>query len=232
VRLGPGAGTYGVVIGLSLLSGAVLLGLDWAGWLGVELWPAWLGTSLAILGIAVVVAGLRGRRAGGLFWLALVGVLVGLATLSDDGEQWNWDRWDAWEENTPDTGGQITEGRHTPRTIDDAEDGFRVRFGNPTIDLTELDLTDVTPGDPAIVPISVSAGESRIVIPQDEPVEAEVRLVAGDVEWRVDDSQRSVSGIRRDPVQFETQEVDDEGGSRLLVLVDAGAGSVIIEEGS
>jgi phage shock protein PspC (stress-responsive transcriptional regulator) len=64
------------VVGLCLVAGAVVFGLDRGGHVDSP-WLVWGGVSLVLLGLGTVVAGLRGRGAGGLTTLAiLLGVLV------------------------------------------------------------------------------------------------------------------------------------------------------------
>jgi phage shock protein PspC (stress-responsive transcriptional regulator) len=226
LRRGPGAGTMGIVLGLILLTGAVLLVADRGNTVDFPFWPTWLGAAVAIVGLGIVVSGLRGRTGGGLTGLALVAALAALLLWVGPGQH----DWDVWDGPRAERGVPISDGTFTPRSFEDAEQGAHVRFGSPTIDLTEIDLSGVAPGDPVEVPVGLTAGSVRILVPQDEAVEAQVRMLAGNVRWDVDDESRSVAGVTNEVNRFASPEVATEDGARLLVLVDARAGEIIIEE--
>lgn len=228
VRRGPGAGTVGIVMGLVLLAGAVLLVADRISNVDFPFWPTWLGAAIAIVGLGIVVSGLRGRTGGGLTGLALLGAFTALLVWVGPGQN----DWDVWDGPRTDDGMRISEGTFVPRSIEDAENGAYVRFGSPTIDLTELDLSDVSPGDPVEVPVGLTAGAVSIIVPRDEAVEAQVRMLGGNVRWEVDDQSRSVAAVTRDINHFASDEVASEDGARLLILVDGGAGEITFEEGS
>ncbi|GAA1714595.1 hypothetical protein GCM10009809_08460 [Isoptericola hypogeus] len=230
VRRGPGAGAVGIVLGLVLLAGAVLVAADRVGDLGSPLFPTWLGISIVILGLGIVVTGLRGRRGGVLTFLAILAVLAGIVTWPFAGSRAG--EWDFWDEVRGDGSGGavISDGALTPHSLDEAEDGVHVRFGDATVDLTELDLSDVTVGDPVVVPVSISAGNATVLIPDGEAVEAEIEVIAGNAEWRVDGETRSVNTYTNGPARFDSQEVTAPGETRLLLDVDVRAGNLTIEE--
>lgn len=225
-RRGPGGGAVGTVLGLILLTGAVLLVSDRVDGLDVPFWPTWIGAAIAITGIGIVVSGMRGRTGGGLSGLAILGAfaasLVWLGPVQND--------WGVWDGPRITDGTSISEGTLTLRTVAEAENGADVRFGNPTIDLTELDLSDVLPGEPIEVPVGLTAGSVRILVPEDEAVEAQVRMLAGNIRWHVGGESRAVAGVSTHVNRFASPEATAAEGSRLLVLVDARAGEITIEE--
>ncbi|WP_166845827.1 PspC domain-containing protein [Isoptericola sp. BMS4] len=229
-RRGPGAGTVGIVTGLVLIIGALLLVADRVGDLGVPLGPTWLGASIVVLGLGLVVCGLRGRRGGGLSWLAALALVAGIITWPFAGDQDSWDFWD--DDPRPGPAAVISEGNLTPRTIEEAEDGVHVRFGSAVVDLTELDLDSLDPGEQAVVPISMTAGSTLVVIPENTAVEAQAEVIAGNLTWRVDGSSRSVNTYTENPVRFTTPEVTGPDSARLVLDVDVRAGDLTIEEGS
>ncbi|GAB4084291.1 hypothetical protein GCM10028784_09210 [Myceligenerans cantabricum] len=241
-------GGGGIVFGLILLVGALLMlnrsVLDVTipflpSDSGAAAWGAWTGISLLIIGIAIVVAGLRGRTSGGLGALAIVGLIVALPTVWWAQEESNvysrlsegreivdkvFDgRVDGYEPGEP-----ITEGTAAPTRIAEAEDGYSVRWGEPTIDLTGLDLSQVDPGEPVEVPIAVGAGSATVVIPEGAAVEVESTISAGALEWLVDGDSRTYSGVN-ERVDIASDEVDDDG-AQLRLVVDVAAGDLIIEE--
>ncbi|MGF0115885.1 hypothetical protein ACQFYA_06090 [Promicromonospora sp. Marseille-Q5078] len=219
----------GIVVGLVLLGGAFLLVADRVGDLGVPLGPTWLGASIVVLGLGLVVTGLRGRRGGGLTALAVLALIAGVITWPFAGGR---DAWDFWDDDPQDMSAAavVSDGTLTPTSVPEAEDGVRVRFGSAVVDLTELDLSGVTPGDPVVVPISMTAGSTQVRIPADEAVQADVEVIAGNVTWRADGSDRSVNTYTNGPARFSTDEVRDSDGARLLLDVDVRAGDLTIEE--
>jgi len=228
VRRGPGAAAVGIVLGLVLLGGALLLVLDRTGDLGVPLGPTWLGASTVVLGVALVVTGLRGRRGGGLTFFAILALIAGVVTWPFAGDRDTWDFWDS----APERAGTavVSDGTLHPTTISEAEDGVHVRFGDATVDLTDLDLAGVTVGDPVVVPVSISAGNATVLIPEGTAVEADVEVIAGNAEWRVDGQDRSVNTYTNGPARFSTEEAREADGALLLLDVGVRAGNLTIEE--
>ncbi|MBL0884701.1 PspC domain-containing protein [Myceligenerans indicum] len=244
-RKGGGAG---IVLGLILLAGAALLldelvldgAIPYLSDGDAGLWGAWIGISLAIIGVAIVVAGLRGRSSGGLGAMAIIGLVLGVPTLGwlqvdgpgriDEGRDVVGDvldfdgRVDGHEPGAP-----ISDGTFSPSRIAEAERGYAVSWGEPTIDLTELDLSGVDPAEPVEVPIAVGAGAATVVVPADAAVEVDGRLSAGALEWFVDGDDRTYSGVNDQQVEITSDEVGDDG-AELRLLVEVTAGDLIIEE--
>lgn len=219
---GPGSATVGIVVGLSLLLGALLLVVERQGDLGWPVFLTWVGGSVVLAGLAIVVSGLRGRTSGALGWLAVLGLLVGVPTA-------------VWQDDDPSlvlTGEArtVSDGTYTVTQQDVAEAGFAVRWGDPTIDLSALDLSGATGTSPIEVPVELGAGDVTVVVPDGVPVRAEVQVLAGSARWLVDGDDREIGGVSTRPVTFENAEVD-AGEDPLLVLdVVVGAGQVTIEE--
>lgn len=243
VHRGPGGTTVGVTLGVILLVGALLLGLQRMNASGLpdgigELGSVWLGIGTVTLGIAILVSAMRGRTSGVLGFFAIVAMLFGAAyvTVADAvGPRWVDDAMSSSREiegyvsgsNNPDAA-TITEGTVIMQTVREAENGFYVQWGDPVIDLTELDLSKVEPGDPVVVPIQLGAGQTVVMVPQDVAVEANAYVAAGSVQWNVDDQDRSVSGVSSD-TYFASDEVGDDGAV-LTLDIEAGAGEVIVSE--
>lgn len=240
---GPGGAAVGITLGVILLAGALLLAahrLNSGSYLpdGVEFMAAWLGIGTVVLGFAILVSGLRGRTSGVLGFFAIVALLFGFGyvVVADSVDaRWVDDAVVSGREieglvtdnNNPDAAA-ITEGTITVNTIREAEDGFYVRWGDPTIDLSELNLSKVEPGDPVVVPIQLGAGSTVVIVPEDVPVEANAYLAAGTVQWNVDDQDRSASGVGSDDY-FASDEVGDDGAV-LSLQIEAGAGEVVVSE--
>jgi phage shock protein PspC (stress-responsive transcriptional regulator) len=243
VRRGPGGTAVGVTMGVILLAGALLLAADrlnGGGYLpgDADLAAAWLGIATVVLGVAILVSGLRGRTSGLLGFFAIIALVLGLGFITlvgAAGPDWADDavvssrEFDALvsEPNNPDAA-TITEGTVTVQTIREAENGFFVQWGEPVIDLSELDLSRVEPGDPVVVPIQLGAGQAVVMVPQDVAVEANAYVAAGALQWNVDDHDRAASGVG-DDTYFASDEVGDDGAV-LALDIEAGAGEVIVSE--
>jgi phage shock protein PspC (stress-responsive transcriptional regulator) len=239
---GPGGTAVGITMGVILLAGALLLGMHRLN--GSELpgdagfAPAWLGIATVVLGVAIFVSAMRGRTSGLLGFFAIVAMLFGLTYVSvagAAGPRWVDDAVTSGREieglvtdsNYPDAA-TLTEGTATARTLREAENGFYIRWGDPVIDLSELDLSGVEPGEPVVVPIQLGAGETVVLVPADTAVEANAYVAAGTVQWNVDDQDRSASGVGSDNY-FASDEVGDDGAV-LSLDIEAGAGEVIVRE--
>ncbi|MDM7854242.1 PspC domain-containing protein [Cellulomonas alba] len=211
---GPGVATTGAVVALSLLTLAGLLVANRAGDFRGPIVLTALGVAIVLAGLGIVVSGLRGRTSGVLGFLAIVGLILsvplGVAARSD------------WA-----TGGD----HHavaldvTPVTRAQAERGWSFAFGDSTVDLTDVPLTDET----LTVPVALGAGNLRIVVPASgAAVDADVRVGAGTITWDVGDGS---------PVQVSGGHLDRSFSSlsgaethRIHLRISAGAGDVVIEQ--
>ncbi|MCF4122685.1 PspC domain-containing protein [Antribacter sp. KLBMP9083] len=223
------SGGVGIVFGLILLAGALLLLQDRVSDLfGTDLpfWPTWLGVSVVLLGLGIVVAGLRGRTGGALTAWAIVALVFGTPWLV-----WDQEGADLAEMVPPPVPGAqlITDGSISVGSISEAEDGFEIRFGDPEIDLTDLDLSGVTPGEPVVVPITMGAGDAKIVVPEGVAVESDVQVGVGTVRWEVDDEDREITDVMGSSIHLESDEVTD-AGAVLHLTIQVGAGDITIEE--
>ncbi|OLT53473.1 LiaF domain-containing protein [Cellulosimicrobium sp. CUA-896] len=211
-----------MVLGLSLLLGALLLVVDRTGDLPWPVFLTWAGASVVLAGLAIVVSGLRGRTSGGLGWLAVLALVVAVPAAS-------------WHDEPPgfvvdDSTRTVSDGTYRVTDPDVASEGFGVRWGDPTIDLSALDLSDATAADPVEVPVQLGAGDVTVVVPDGVPVRAEVQVWAGSARWEVDGERREISGVSSRPVTFTNDEADAGEDPQLVLLVDVGAGQAIIEE--
>lgn len=240
---GPGGAAVGVTLGVILLAGALLLAgqrMNDLAYLpgGADFLATWLGIATVVLGIAIVVAGLRGRTSGLLGFFAIVALLFGftyVVVAGSVGPHWAGSAVESGRQiedlvtqpRDPDTA-TITEGTIVVQSVREAENGFYVQFGDPTIDLSQLDLSRIVPGDPLVVPIQLGAGQAVVIVPEDMPVEANAYVAAGSVQWNVDDQDRSAGGVGSD-YYFASDEVGDDGAV-LSLEIEAGAGEVVVSE--
>jgi hypothetical protein len=226
-----------------LLIGALLLGLHRLNASGLpddaaHVAAVWLGVGTVTLGIAILVSAMRGRSSGILGFFSIVAMLFGFTYVMVAGAVGPY-----WADNAISSGRAIessisgpndpdattiTEGTVTVQTVREAENGFYVQWGDPVIDLTELDLAEVDPGAPVVVPIQLGAGQTVVVVPRDVAVEADAYIAAGIVEWRVDDQDRAASGMGS-TTYFASDEVGEDGAV-LSLQIEAGAGEIIVSE--
>ncbi|WP_425954970.1 PspC domain-containing protein [Xylanimonas sp. McL0601] len=236
-----GAATVGIVFGLLLIAGALMLAqersglsLPWPFGSGYDPVLAWIGISLVIIGAAIVVSGIRGRSSGWLGFFAIVGLVVALPwsiSTADAGfpsARISRDLGGTWH-GVGANGIDVSQGTVAPRSVAEAERGFRAQFGDPTIDLSSLDLAGATTDDPVVVPIQLTAGDLTVLVPRDAAVEADVRLLAGQLVWQVDPETRTLTRVGSSITHLSSDEASEHGAT-LRLLVSAGAGNVTVTE--
>jgi len=219
-RRGPGSATVGVTVALGLFVVAGTLVAQRAGWLDRPTLATAGALIVLILGVAIIVSGLRGRTSGVLGLLAVVAMVIALpvtAVARSDRNGWNLG---------PDA---IRAGSGTTRVTDRdaAADGIQVGLGDAVVDLTDLPMEP----DRLTVPISFGAGDLTILVPDDARVSARVDVGAGAVTWRVDGDHESYSGLGITGQYFGVPQ-DETPSAQLHLRVNIGAGDVTIEEGN
>lgn len=201
-----------------------VVGLAMVGAAGVVMWdhlvdslPAHAGlvapaVSLGIVSLGVIVAGLLGRRSGGLAPIAVLLALVSIGGAVGHGV------------DSP-VGTQLWR----PDSAAAAEAGFTFGVGDATLDLTRPGLTaGRSSTDPVDIPVHLGMGRIRIVVPDRTAVQVDASVGAGTV---IDD----VNGSRADSP-------DNGGGAGLkrvvhthgdnpmiIVRTNVGLGSIEIE---
>ena len=217
-RRGPGAGTVGIVVALSLLT---LAGLLYAERIGRFDGPVLLtagSVAVVLLGLAIIVAGLRGRTSGGLGALAVITTLCLLPVAGLERADWDL----TWNE-----GAAFGDLSYTPTDVASAEDGYSLGAGEARIDLTELPLGS----DVVEVPVNVGAGDLTVVLPQDGAYRAEISVMAGEVRWLGDTVSTGAPGTTGDEV-FESASVAAGAEPQIELDITVGAGTVsVVEEG-
>lgn len=212
-RRGPGAAVTGVVVALILLGVAVLLAADRTGDYTGPIAAVVLGGGLLLVGLGIIVSGLRGRTGGGLTALAIVGIVIaGPAVAFDEADGWD-----------SDTRFRDQELVVTSRAA--AENGFSFGIGSTEVDLTGVPLTDET----LVVPISGGIGDVRVIVPEGAAVSADVSSGPGTVEWLVDGDRERRDGIGQTRT-FTSEAMSDGRDAEIALSVDLGIGSITIEE--
>lgn len=206
---GPGAPAVAVTTGLALLAGGGLKALDAVH--AINLGPAgnavvW-AVGAAVLGLGILVCGLRGRGAGILSFFAVValvtGAVYGLVPNADRARFQNVD----W----------------APTTIGQAADGFDITGGSGTVDLTRLDLNAPLSAD-VVVPLDATASNITVLIPRDVPVQIRADLTMGNL----NDSNGNHGGMTSQQSDYNT----DVAGSRLVIKVSGTLSNITVKEGS
>jgi len=211
-----GAGTVGVVVSLSLLTLAVLLVGDRTGDFDGPVALTALGVAIVLAGLGIIFSGLRGRSSGALGGLAILGLIVAVPVGFATSASTFWQDDSARQFNATDVAA-------TSRA--EASDGYSMGFGDVTVDLAAVPLTD----DTLVVPISLAAVNLTVVVPSGATVDADVNLGAGEITWNVDGTTRSQDGVAIDDGSFTTGSDDDV---ELHLKISVGAGQVeIVDDG-
>ncbi len=174
-RRPAGPAVTALVAGLALLAAAAILLVDRVDPLPVHVPLVASVAALGLIGLAVVVVGLAGRRAGGLTGLAvvtLVLVVVGWADARADGVLSDWrsaDESASFDDGQWRPAGQLTDDR-----------SYAVAFGSGTLDLSAVDPLDAGE-DPATLTAEVRFGSMTVVVPDDLTVEIDLSTTEGRV---------------------------------------------------
>ncbi|GAA3310531.1 PspC domain-containing protein [Arthrobacter ramosus] len=209
-RQGPGAAIVAVSAGAALLAGGTLKLLD-AGnviHLGDAANAVVWATGAAVLGLGILVAGLRGRTSGLLGFLAVATLVIGgifnIAPSADhfrlQNAQWN------------------------PVSIDDARKGFDITGANGTVDLTKLNLSAPL-GSDVVVPMDVTASNIKLLIPATVPVEVQADMTFANLKQDGNAVTQSNGGTRD---SFNT----DKPGAKLVVKLNGTFSNVTVQEGN
>lgn len=194
-------------VGLALIAGAVTTLTS--GGTEIERGDVVLGFAVAVgvLGLAIIVNGVIGKRSGGSTAAAIV-ALIGLAIAGA----------------SPGAGSDLRfvgSGEYAPLFTDDDDQAYVVGAGATTVDLSDYwDGTRSGAGLEGVVTIVAGAGDVTVVLPEQGAVEWDIVSGAGDATLVEGDESRSIpreSGLG-----------SPDGGDRLLTLeVISGAGDIL-----
>ncbi|PNH81202.1 PspC domain-containing protein [Arthrobacter sp. AFG20] len=206
---GPGAPAVAITAGLALLAGGTLKALD-AGNLidlgdsaNAVVWAA----GAAVLGLGILLAGMRGRTSGVLGFFAVVALIVGgIFSAVPNGDRFRFQNAD-WN----------------PATIEQARQGFQITGGRGTADLTGLNLNPPL-GTDVVIPLDATASNVTVVIPRTVPVDVRADMTLGNLNEGAD----SRSGITSRQSSYNS----DKPGARLILQIDGTVSNVTIQEGN
>jgi phage shock protein PspC (stress-responsive transcriptional regulator) len=204
-----------LVLGLAIITGVVFSlvaeGADWSGN------PVAIGiaSGVGLLGLAIVVAGIAGRRSG-LGFFAVVGVIAAaLVTASPSGLTQPW---------------QVGQRSYAVTTLTPAPD-YQLGMGEMRIDLSKADYK-ATPGLDR-VSAAIGMGALTIVVPDDVAVTVNTRATAGglkaqgsnegDVTFQSGDSSVRAGGVSWErPLHYGPSSATDQ----IVVDAEVGVGEI------
>ena len=207
---GPGAPAVAIAAGSALIVGAGLKALDVTN--VIDLGDstnaiAW-ASAAAVLGVGILILGLRGRTSGILSFFAVAALIIGgiFNVVGNNGDRVRFQQVD-W----------------TPTNIQQASDGLNITAGRGTVDLTALDL-DAPLESEVLVPLDFTASNVTVVIPDSVPVDIRADMTLGNL--AEGGNQRGGTTTR------ESSYNTDKPGSRLVIEIDGTVSNVTIEEGN
>ncbi|MBP2264921.1 phage shock protein PspC (stress-responsive transcriptional regulator) [Pseudarthrobacter sp. PvP004] len=210
-RRGPGAAIVSVSAGAALLAGGTLKALD-AGNV-IELGNSgnavvW-ATGAAVLGLGILVAGLRGRTSGFLGFLAVVALIIGgiFNVVPRNGDRFtfrdvNW----------------------APTSVAQAQEGIDITGAKGLVDLSDITMTPPLVSE-VLIPVDATASNVTVVIPDDVPVEVRADMTFGNLNERGTDRG---GRLQDDRTLYNTE----KPGANLVVEIDGTFSNVTIQEGN
>ncbi|MEV7605399.1 PspC domain-containing protein [Paenarthrobacter sp. NPDC089322] len=210
-RKGPGPAIVAVTAGAALLAGGTMKALDAGNVidLGNSANAVVWATGAAVLGLGILIAGLRGRTSGFLGFLAVAALIIGgiFNVVPRNGDRFSFHDVD-W----------------TPVSIEQARLGINVTGARGTLDLSELNLTPPLTTE-VVVPVDATASNVTVVIPDDVPVEVRADMTFGNLNERGSDR----GGRFQDELSVYNS---DKPGANLVVEIDGTFSNVTIQEGN
>ncbi|WP_369045099.1 PspC domain-containing protein [Sinomonas sp. P10A9] len=195
-RPGPGGPFATVVVGLAVLVAGTLLAFQLAGNAIVDpasgaLWAI----AGAIIGLGIVVAGIRGRTGGILSFFAVVALAS--AAITQPAYQLSRSQ------------GAVS---LSPTTVAQATSGYSLTGASGQLDLRGLDSAGPLASE-AVVPVHITLSDMRITVPKDVPVRVEASATLSNVHF----GSKSIAGITAKDTETYNA---DKPGAVLVVKAD------------
>ncbi|WP_314323121.1 PspC domain-containing protein [Paenarthrobacter ilicis] len=210
-RQGPGAAIVAVSAGAALLVGGTLKALDAGNVidLGNSVNAVVFASGAAVLGLGIVVAGLRGRTSGFLGFLAVVALIIGgIFNLMPR----NGDRFTFHDVNW------------APTSVDQARTGINITGSQGRLDLSKLTLAAPLTS-PVTIPVDATASNVTVVIPDNVPVEVRADMTFGNLNERGSDRG---GRFQDDTTMYNS----GKPGATLVVEIDGTFSNVTIQGGN
>lgn len=208
-NLGPGTPAVAITVGAALLVGGGIKALDAAHVIALGDYGNALvwAVAAAILGLGILVAGLRGRTSGILGFFAVVALLIGgIFSVVPHGDRFRFQNAD-W----------------TPSSTEQASGGFEITGGRGTVDLTKMALNPPL-GSDLVVPIDATASNLTVVIPATVPVRIQADLTMGNLH----EGNQDHGGMTNQQSDYNTS----KPGAPLVVKISGTVSNVTIKEGN
>lgn len=197
-----------LALGLAVIVGATVLILNAAGAFdlhGYQVATA-AGAAAITAGVAIVIAGFKGRAAGGVGAFAIVSlVLAGLLSLpAHNGEMT-----------------ALTNVTWAPSSVSAAQAGRTFAFGDATLDLTKLENAGSFTSE-VVIPLDIAASQVVIKVPANIPVRINSDLAAASL---------SIDGKRTGESLAESASTDvnpDATGYGLIITLDGAASNISV----
>ncbi|MDQ0074938.1 PspC domain-containing protein [Arthrobacter oryzae] len=208
-NIGPGAPAVAVTAGLALLVGGAIKALEALDItnLGNATNAVVWASGAAVLGLGILIAGLRGRTSGVLGFFAVVALIIGgIFNVVPDGDRFRFQN-----------------ANWNPVSIEQAREGFDITGGTGTADLTLLNLTPPL-GTDVVIPMDVTASNLTVIIPDTVPVEIRADMTMGNL----NDGSHNHGGMTNQQSNYNT----DKPGAALVLEIDGTMSNVTIQEGN
>ncbi|MGO4491830.1 PspC domain-containing protein [Arthrobacter sp. 2YAF22_2] len=208
-HLGPGAPAVAVTVGLALLVGGGIKALEAAHVidLGTSGNAVVWASGAAVLGLGILVSGLRGRTAGILGFFAVVALIIGgIFNLVPNADRARFQNVD-W----------------SPVSIEQARDGFDLTGGAGTVDLTKMNLSAPLVAD-LVVRVDATASNVTVAIPSAVPVQVQADMTMGNF----NDGRGDHGGTTTQQSNYNT----DKAGGRLIVKISGTFSNITVKEGN
>ncbi|WP_309108156.1 PspC domain-containing protein [Arthrobacter sp.] len=208
-KFGPGAPAVAITAGTALLVGGGIKALDAGNMidLGNSANAVVWASAAAVLGMGILISGLRGRTSGILGFFAVVALIIGgIFNVVQNGDRFrsqqvNW----------------------TPISIEQAREGFDVTGRQGTVDLTKLNVTAPLTSD-VVIPLDITASNVDVIIPDNVPVKIEADMTMGNL----NEGSEHHGGMTTKQSTYNT----GKPGSPLILEIDGTMSNVTIQEGN
>jgi len=214
-----------LVLGLAVLAGVVLHQVALAaGWAGNPV-AIGIAAGVGVLGLGIVISGLAGRRAGGLSFFAVVGMIASLAISSAPAGL-----------TMPFRAGEEV---HTVTDLT-GTDEFQLGLGEMTVDLRDAKYAQ-TPTKPDVVTATMGVGQLNITVPDGVAVQVNTKARLGEVNavgaattspsMSPNDSMPGMTGAGTNVVETMTFGPVDKA-PEIVVDAEVGMGEIVVRSAS
>lgn len=208
-NMGPGAPAVAVTAGLALLVGGAIKALEALNVtnLGEATNAVVWASGAAVLGLGILIAGIRGRTSGILGFFAVVALIIGgIFNVVPNGDRFRFQN-----------------ANWNPVSIEQAIEGFDITGGSGTADLTRLNLTPPL-GTDVVIPMDVTASNLTVIIPDTVPVVIRADMTLGNL----NEGSQNHGGMTNQQSNYNT----DKPGAALVLEIDGTMSNITIQEGN